>query len=759
MLFAVCGDARFTEQETGHVMDNKIIPVYDERSSYRLPSWVAFLLYCLLTLGFTYPAALHLGARVIGSGDAFMFLWDIWWFKHALVTLHTSPLVNNTLFYPLHNIPMVWSTPVNELGSIPLQMLFGNLVTYNLLILTHFILSGFFAFLFLKKLVRNDLPAFLGGVIYTFSTYHFVAGNVGTLGLTTIEFIPLFLYAFLRFIDEQTIRNVILMTLCAILVALSDPYIAIYFLVTFSIVFVLYALIVERGLLLHEKRFWGFVVSGILTAAAVMPFYLPMIGTVESLHSAHMLAKDAVLYSEDLLGYFLPTHTTFLWSKFSINYNFNPTIAHYFIGYVVLVLGLIGIFKSNPRFKVLFLTFLITAFVLSLGPYLQINGPILFNEGKSYTMIPMPYYLIWKLPVLDFLRFPNRYSLDVELMLSIFAASGLSVMMRRNVSTIIAAVVLAVVIPFETITHIPFTSSDAVVPAVYKTLKSNPSVKAIYDLPSGNDLTLPYVNYAYKYMYYQTYHHKPIVYGHLPRTPNHANDFTLQNPLLQVFSEPQTLNDGDIIQRDIPDYVPYGIRALNHHNIRVVILHKTFLSTDFDKHTEEALYRQLTRILGKPVVDNHRTAMFDVPRLSRPVYHPIVYLGTGWYEPRYYQNGIAYRWMSNDAEIRLSHWNGGYASVEFSIFRPFTKVTDLDVFVDATLITHLDISSIVSPHVGTITIPSVYLPAGHCTIVLHVEQGPFEPFFMEAGFPDVNLYSLAISQVVIKPAAGGTTGR
>ena len=733
-------------------MTGNFITVDNENTSYRLPRWMAFLLYLLLVLGFTYPAILHLSSRVIGGGDAYMFLWDIWWFKYALVTLHTNPLVNNTIYYPMHNIPMVWSTPVNELGSLPFQFIFGNLVTYNLLILSHFVLSGFFMFIFLKKLIRNDLPAFIGGVVYTFSTFHFVAGTVGTLGLTTIEFIPLFLYAFISFLDEQTVKRVILMTCCAIQVALSDPYIAIYFLVTFSAVFVLYALFAERRLLLHEKRFWGLVVSGILTAAAVLPFYLPMVGTVQSLHSAHSLAKDAVLYSEDLLGYFMPTHTTFLWSKFYIGYNFNPTIAHYFIGYIVLVLSFIGIFKSSPRFKVLFLAFLITAFVFSLGPYLQMNGPMLFNEGKSYVLIPMPYYLIWKIPVLDFLRFPNRYSLDVELMLSVFAASGLSVMMRRNATTIIAAAVLAVLIPFESITHIPFTTSNAAIPAVYKTLKSNPAVKVIYDLPSGNDLTLPYVDYAYKYMYYQTYHHKHIVYGHLPRTPNHGNDFTLLNPLLQVFSEPQTLNYGDIIQRDMPDYVPYGITALDRDDIRAVVLHKTFLSTDFDKNTEKALYKQLTKMFGKPVFNDHDTAMFDVPRLSRPVFKPILYLGTGWYEPRYYQNGIAYRWMSNDAEIRLSHWQSGYASVEFSVFRPFAKVTDLDVFLDATLVARLDISSIVPPNVGKITLPSVFLPEGNSTIVLHVEQGPFEPFFMESGFPDVNLYSLAISQVKIGPA-------
>jgi hypothetical protein len=729
------------------------IQVDDENTSYRLPVWGAFVLYAVLTMIFTYPALLHLGTRVIGGGDAYMFLWDIWWFKHALFTLHTNPLINNTIFYPLHNIPMVWSTPVNELGSLPFQFLFGNLVTYNLLILTHFILSGLFMFIFLKKLIKNDLPAFVGGVVYTFSVYHFTVSS-GMLGLATTEFIPLFLYSFIAFLDKQTIKQFILMTCLAILVSLSDPYIAIYFLFTFAIVFILYALILNRQLIFTEKRFWGLLLSGVITVIAVSPFYLSMVKTVESLNSAHFAARDAVLYSEDLLGYFIPTHSSFLWGRFYTDNKLNPTIVHYLIGYSVLILGILGIFSAQLKFKGLFVSFLIVTFVLSLGPYLQVDGPVLMDFHNKYHLIPMPYYVIWKMPIFYFLRFPNRYALCVELMLSIFVASGLSVIMRRNISTIIAAVFLSVFIPLETTTGIPFNTSDAVIPAIYKTIKHEPDIKIIYELPSGNEFNLVYVVNSYRYMYYQTYHHKTIVYGHTPRPPNHADDFTLLNPLLQVFSEPQAISYGDIIDRSVGDYIPYGLKALDAAGVSVVLLHKENLSPEFDKNTEKALYSLLIKTFGHPSIDNSSVAMFFVPHPGRLVLKPVVYLGDGWYEPHYYSNGVAYRWMSNDAEIRLSHWKGGDATIEFSVFRPFTKVTDLDVFIDATLVAHLDISSILSPNVGTITIPSVYLHDGSNTIVFHVEQGPFEPFFVQSGFPDVNPYSLAISQVKIEQAKG-----
>jgi len=728
---------------------DKYITIIDKNTPYRLNKRLAFLFYCVLTIIFTYPIILHLSSRVIGGGDAYMFLWDIWWFKYSFFTLHATPLINNTIYYPLHNIPMVWSTPLNELGSIPFQFISDNLIAYNLLILIHFVLAGFFAFIFLRRLVKNDLPAFIGGVVYTFSTYHFVAGS-GLLGLATIEFIPLFLLAFFSYIYTQNIKNFVSLTIFAALVALSDPYIAVYFLFTFAVVFIMYALIFNKKILFTEKRFWGLFLSAVLTAIIVLPFYLPMLETVRGLHSAYTVIKNTVLYSEDLLGYFLPAHGNFLWSRFYTDYKLNPTIDHYFIGYIVVLLGIFGILKSRIQFKGLFMFFLITAFLLSLGPYLQVNGVVLFNYHNVYHMVPMPYYIIWKAPILNFLRFPNRYALDVELMLSIFVAGGLAVIMRRNISTIIATIFLSLIIPIEATTGIPFNTSNAIIPKIYKTIKSDKNINAVYDLPSGNQFNLSYIGYSYLYMYYQTYHHKPIVYGHTPRPPNNGDNFTLLNPLLQVFSEPEVLSYGDIIKRNINNYIPYGLNTLKKNNISVVLLHKKLLSPAFDKNTMRNLYKLLVKTFGHPFINNNNIAMFFVSHKRGSALKPIIYLGKGWYSPEYYKNGIAYRWMSNDAEIRLSHWKGGYANIEFSVFRPFNKIKTLDVFLGAKLIARLDISSIMPPDVGKITIPSVYLHNGSSTIVLHVEEGPYEPFFMQFGFPDTNLYSLAISQVRIK---------
>src|SRR5689334_5613685 len=57
--------------------------------------------YLLLTLLFTYPLVLHLGAYVVGLHvDVEQYLWSFWWMRRALLELHTTPFFTHWLYYP-----------------------------------------------------------------------------------------------------------------------------------------------------------------------------------------------------------------------------------------------------------------------------------------------------------------------------------------------------------------------------------------------------------------------------------------------------------------------------------------------------------------------------------------------------------------------------------------------------------------------------------------------------------------------------------
>ena len=49
-------------------------------------------LYLALTLGLTYPLITNFSTHVPGTNvDEYTFLWNIWWFKHALFDLGLTP--------------------------------------------------------------------------------------------------------------------------------------------------------------------------------------------------------------------------------------------------------------------------------------------------------------------------------------------------------------------------------------------------------------------------------------------------------------------------------------------------------------------------------------------------------------------------------------------------------------------------------------------------------------------------------------------
>jgi len=81
--------------------------------------------YLLLTCILSYPLITHLTTHVPGSDlwafDEYTFVWDIWWFKHALLVLQQSPLTNNYIFYPIGiNLALFTLTVFNGALAMPL---------------------------------------------------------------------------------------------------------------------------------------------------------------------------------------------------------------------------------------------------------------------------------------------------------------------------------------------------------------------------------------------------------------------------------------------------------------------------------------------------------------------------------------------------------------------------------------------------------------------------------------------------------------
>jgi len=104
------------------------------RLRYHLP---ILGLYLILTIFFTYPLSTHLTTHVPGTYvDEYAFVWNLWWFKHALFDLRTDPFTTTFTFYPIGaGLAFYTLTILNDIIALPLMPLFGIIATNNLIIL------------------------------------------------------------------------------------------------------------------------------------------------------------------------------------------------------------------------------------------------------------------------------------------------------------------------------------------------------------------------------------------------------------------------------------------------------------------------------------------------------------------------------------------------------------------------------------------------------------------------------------------------
>ena len=124
-------------------------------------------LYTLLTLILTYPIVFQLTTHIAGfeGEDNLQWRWFLWWFKHALLTLQTSIAdVSLLLYAPLPGEqPLYLITSYVPALALPVTLVAGPTLSFNLSVLLSFALSGYTAYLLAYYLTGHRLAAFIGG--------------------------------------------------------------------------------------------------------------------------------------------------------------------------------------------------------------------------------------------------------------------------------------------------------------------------------------------------------------------------------------------------------------------------------------------------------------------------------------------------------------------------------------------------------------------------------------------------------------------
>ncbi len=190
-------------------------------------------LFCLLGLVLTYPLVRDLGSAVLGPpspGDQFEYVYKVWWFKHALLDLHSSPFFNPDMFYPFgYNVALSETTLSNTIPALPLTVLLGEVAAYNLIVLASFALSGLGMYLLVLHLTGSRVAGLLSGTIFAFCPYRMAHLGAGHLPLMGTQWLPLLLLYLDRMVVRQHWTDAAMAGLFFSLAALSAWYYAYMF--------------------------------------------------------------------------------------------------------------------------------------------------------------------------------------------------------------------------------------------------------------------------------------------------------------------------------------------------------------------------------------------------------------------------------------------------------------------------------------------------------------------------------------------------
>lgn len=174
-----------------------------------MPSRARLLPYCLLLLyaALAFAAFANTWASPrghwIGAGpDPPLFIWHLRWLPFALGEGHT-PFLSDYLNYP-DGFNLLWNTSVLFPAFVlaPVTLLFGAVLSYNLLVTLSLALSGWCAYLALRRYVRREEAAAVGGLLYGFSPFMFAQAG-GHPHMTVAVYPPLVLLL----LDEILIRR------------------------------------------------------------------------------------------------------------------------------------------------------------------------------------------------------------------------------------------------------------------------------------------------------------------------------------------------------------------------------------------------------------------------------------------------------------------------------------------------------------------------------------------------------------------------
>lgn len=481
------------------------------------PEALIVLAFLLLTAGMTWPMVGRLGTHFAGHQDMDVWLnfWASWWTKRVLSGEGTLYYTDH-LFYP-HGAGLAFHSFSHVTTALTLmgEPLLGLLGAHNAAILLAYALSGYSMFCLVRYLSHSTRGAFFAGLIFAFLPYRLAESP--RPHLMSAQWLPWYALFLVRLVREGRRRHLVPAALFFVLNALSGWHLM-TFALFLSAVYLAYLLVWER-----EHLSWRtggtLVLLGLMASLPLLPFLLPMLRERLATAEAYTSVPLEVGWGNDLLAFFLPhaEHPMLGPALEPLRARIDPLHPAY-LGFTALGFSLIGALRRWRRVRFWVLLGLLSA-LFSLGPSVKILG---YEPGVRWP---------WAALEVALLRHPLRFNLLIGMAVAVSGGFGLAYGVqrlrrrppRRRRALFGGAILLLL---FEYL-HVPFPTTAAIAPRAYATwLNASVHPGAVLSLPMGSQRSK-------YYMYYQTLHRRPLVEGHVSRTPEETYAFIEGTPVLR----------------------------------------------------------------------------------------------------------------------------------------------------------------------------------------------------------------------------------
>ncbi len=655
-------------------------------------NFIVLALYLALALVMTYPLVTQFGDHVPGtttwSMDEYGYVWNNWWFKHAVFDLNTNPFQTNYILYPLGTSLVLYTfTLLHVLLGLPIQFAFGLIPASNVELLFAFVISGYGMFLLTDYVLRFTfqrgqaitLAAFAAGSLFAFSSNRFVYASLGHYNVVATEWIPFYILFLIKTVRAPGWKNALLAGMFAAF--------AMYVEITDGVLLFLFTLIylgfVWRDVLdavrlktrqriakspfgdsmsslrrqtwqwLGANLFARLLVIGATTAILFAPLLVPTL--YEILTSGYSLPGwgHAENLLADLFGFFAPTslHPLNRYWVQELDQVRQGTarfvdVNTVFVGYATLALALLAAVRFWRTLKMWAISALAFA-ILSLGPLLHIGGKSVFDLDGLQVTFPLPFLLLHYIPLLKENRVPNRFNILVMLALAVlvgFAVAWILVRVSRftfHVSRFAlptAYCLLLAVLLFEH-SALPLPLTDARVPEAYAQIARAPGDFAVLTLPLGwrNSFGQQGAEDA-RTQFYQSVHRKFIFPANIQRNPPYLFEYFDRVPIFHSITELEFYRP--ISDDDLARDKAIAPALMTFFDVRYVVIHPAIPGRPPYSDTRGAVVDYLQNVLplGEKIFDRDGVIAYRVNQAPLPAKQHIafgtdashVYQGEGW---------------------------------------------------------------------------------------------------------------------------------